>query len=338
MTVDPGSIPPLVGPATGSANPAASLTSLWSYIQPAADHMVRAPTNTPGKAPALAFDYHMGIHTAVYNYFTTRTGANGAGAGSDFYELLDGYFGDVAREALLGVPEDERLVQYLLPCFQRYSAGAGAMSRLLNYTNRQFVKRAIDEDRGWLRLADVIEDVAEAVRNRESHSKLAARLRARRDGELVRWGWDGSPADVSRAEAAAEAASPPDRVVPLASLAHRRFRTEIVEPLLKVPKAKKKNKGKAKAKEGGGGGGGSAAGAGLAAVAGFGTGVEKAGPKGRLARAVKVLLEGNIVSPDERLRLVRELFDMLRAVGVPPEQPLCRKLAKVIDASATTGT
>ena len=105
---------------------------------------MRMPTNN-GKAPALAVDYHMGIHTALYNYFTTFSASRGlAPAGADFYELLDDYFGDVARDILLGVPDDDRLVHYLLPCFQRYSAGAASISRLLNYTNRQYVKRAID--------------------------------------------------------------------------------------------------------------------------------------------------------------------------------------------------
>jgi hypothetical protein len=133
--------PRLMNPATGSADPAASLTSLWSYLQPAADHLMRSPSNTPGKAPALAVDYHMGIHTAVYNFFTA---SRGTGTGTDLYNLLDGYLGEVARETLLGVPDDDRLVHYLIPCFQRYSVGAHALSRLLNYTNRQFVKRAVD--------------------------------------------------------------------------------------------------------------------------------------------------------------------------------------------------
>eukprot|EP00918_Siedleckia_nematoides_P097489 GHVU01213661.1.p1 GENE.GHVU01213661.1~~GHVU01213661.1.p1 ORF type:complete len:209 (+),score=11.30 GHVU01213661.1:752-1378(+) len=137
--------PALTNPATGSANPAASLLSLWNYVAPAAAHLMQAPTNTPGKAPALDVGYHMGIHTAVYHYFTVPRPC-GAPAGPDFYELLDGWFGEVARDALLGLPEgdSERLVQYLVPCFQRYQSGAGAVSRLLNYTNRQYVKRAID--------------------------------------------------------------------------------------------------------------------------------------------------------------------------------------------------
>jgi len=179
------------------------------------------------------------------------------------------------------------------------------------------------EDRGWLRLADVIDDVAEAVRNRETHSKLANKLRARRDGELKRWGWDGTPADIPRAEAAAEAASPPDRIIPLASLAQRRFRLEIIEPLLTVPKAKKRSKGKGKAKEGA-----------AAAYQAAGGVVEKPGPKGRLARAVKALLESDTIQEEERIQMASELAEMLRATGVPPEQLLCRKLAKVTGAGA----
>jgi len=144
MTTTDATTIPLAGPATGSANPAASLTALWGYIQPAADHLMRMPTNS-GKAPALAVDYHMQIHSSLYNYHTTYSASRGlAPAGADFYDLLDGYFGEVARDILLGVPDDDRLVHYLLPCFQRYSAGARAVSRLLNYTNRQYVKRAID--------------------------------------------------------------------------------------------------------------------------------------------------------------------------------------------------
>lgn len=197
------------------------------------------------------------------------------------------------------------------------------------------------------------------MRNKESHAKLAGRLRARRDGELMRWGWNGDISDndsIAKAEAAAEAGAPPDRVVPLVALAQRRFRIEVLEPLLMVPKAKKKGKGKAKAKsargvgsEGNGGNGGTGSGGGPGANsnaggsggvggsagagpsgsgAGNGGGQEKAGPKGRLARSVKELLEGNGVEQAERVSLAREVADMLRAAGVPPEHALCRKLAK----------
>ena len=57
-------------PTAGSANPAASFPALWGYLEPALDHIIRSPTNTPDKAPSVDVEYHMGIYTAVYNYFT----------------------------------------------------------------------------------------------------------------------------------------------------------------------------------------------------------------------------------------------------------------------------
>jgi hypothetical protein len=64
-------IPPMKNPPAGSANPSASFPALWGYIEPALDHIVRSPTNNLDKAPAIDVDYHMGIHTAVYNYVTS---------------------------------------------------------------------------------------------------------------------------------------------------------------------------------------------------------------------------------------------------------------------------
>ena len=62
----------LPNPQSGSADPSASLPALWCYIQPALDHIIRSPTNNLSKVPAVDINYHMGIHTALYNYFTNR--------------------------------------------------------------------------------------------------------------------------------------------------------------------------------------------------------------------------------------------------------------------------
>jgi hypothetical protein len=60
--------PIMLNPASGSANPAASLSALWAYLQPALDHIVRSPSNDPnGKAPAIDFGFYAGIHSACYN-------------------------------------------------------------------------------------------------------------------------------------------------------------------------------------------------------------------------------------------------------------------------------
>lgn len=347
----------LPNPETGSANPSASLPALWAYIQPALDHIIRSPTNGLSKAPAVDVNYHMGIHTALYNYFTThvtsapphpssavksalpstppRGSSTALPPGHDIYDKLDGYFAEVAREVLLGAPmDDSALVHYLVPCFIRYSAGAQSITRLLNYVNRQYVRRAVDEDKGWLRFGDIVSsELAERPGAREdgtgctgSHKRIAEKMRERRAAELRRWGApEGATAEqLALAEACAEAASAPEHVVPVLSLAYRRFRTEVLEPLLTVPnpkkrKQKKKNKGK---QEGDG--------PTTAAVNGSVAEADEAatGPKGQLARSVKELLESKEGGEEEQNRLASEMAEMLMRAGIRPDHPLRRRLRK----------
>ena len=346
----------LPNPETGSANPSASLPALWAYIQPALDHIIRSPTNDLSKAPAVDVSYHMGIHTAFYNYFTTHvtsapphpsstakntlppTPPRGSSAalppGHDVYDRLDAYFAEVAREVLLGAPmDDSALVHYLVPCFIRYSAGAQSINRLLNYVNRQYVRRAVDEDKGWLRFGDIVSsELAGRPAAREdspgggSHKRIAEKMRERRAAELRRWGApEGATAEqLALAEACAEAASASEHVVPVLSLAYKRFRTEVLEPLLAVPNPKKRNqKKKNKGKQGGGG---------PATAAEFGSVAEAdeaaAGPKGRLARSVKELLESKGGDEEAQNRLASEMGEMLMRAGIRPDHPLRRRLRK----------
>ncbi|TFK57670.1 hypothetical protein OE88DRAFT_1671817 [Heliocybe sulcata] len=316
----------MANPATGSANPSASLPALWGYMMPALNHILRSPTNDLHRAPAIDPAYHMGIHTAVYNYFTNKSmeaqyppppSPKGKGTpalrGLDLYQQLDDYLGGAAREVLLGAPHDDAtLVHYLVPCFSRYAAGARSVSRLLNYVNRHYVKRAVDEDRGWLRLGDVLDAVAKTIVEGDSRQQIAQRLKERRTEELKKWGYeDGGPAELlAQAEAYAEAASAPDRVVPLLSLAYKRFRIDCIEPLLVIPKAKKKG-GKNKRPPPSNSGG-------------------PPGPKGRLARSVKELLESKDGDEDEKRRLANELAMCLRMCGVRADHPLRKRLDKFL--------
>ncbi|KAH9177032.1 hypothetical protein EDB89DRAFT_2112472 [Lactarius sanguifluus] len=312
----------LPNPRIGSANPSASLSALWGYIQPALDHILRSPVDDLSKAPAVDVNYHIGIHTALYNYFTNHAPPITCTAsfhsipaatplGCDVYDRLDAYLADAAREVLLGAPtDDSALLHYLIPRFTRYSSGAQSINRLLNYVNRQYVRRAADEDRGWLRIGDVVSEVIEsAPREAEcrqglglggaaSHRKITEKMRERRAAELRRW---GAPDRLAH-----EAASALDRVVPILPLAYRRFRTEVLEPLLVVPKAKAKGKKKGLAEDD------------KAAV----------GPKGRLARAVKELLESRGGDVGERDKLASEMADMLTCTGIRPDHPLRRRLRK----------
>ena len=347
----------LPNPETGSANPSASLPALWAYIQPALDHIIRSPTNGLSKAPAVDVNYHMGIHTALYNYFTThvtsapprpssavkntlpstppRGSSTALPPGHDIYDRLDKYFAEVAREVLLGAPmDDSALVHYLVPCFIRYSAGAQSINRLLNYVNRQYVRRAVDEDKGWLRFGDIVSsELAERPGAREdgpgctgSHKRIAEKMRERRAAELRRWGApEGATAEqFALAEACAEAASAPEHVVPVLSVAYRRFRTEVLEPLLAVPttkkrKQKKKNKGKQEGDV-----------PTTAAVNGSVAEADEAatGPRGQLARSVKELLESKGGGEEGLNRLASEMAEMLMRAGIRPDHPLRRRLRK----------
>ncbi len=323
-------VKPLPNPSTGSANPSASLPALWGYLQPALDHIVRGPTSNDSKAPNIEMSYHMGIHTAVYNYLTAQAdsglphaphpppsgkvvaGCNQQDAkpsGTYLYEQLDRYYADAAHEVLLGAPHDDGdLIHYLLPCFHRYSAGAQSVNRLLSYVNRHYVKRAVDEDKGWLRLADFFDAVAKSLQENNARDMMQKCLKEKRVEELKKWGWyEGAlPEVLARMEACAEAASPPDRIVPLSSMALRRFRMEVIAPLLAVSVDKKGGKKKKSPANKG----------------------DEALPKSRLARAVEDLLEGEAYDPDERVKTAGELELLLRTVGVSADRPLRKKLDK----------
>lgn len=179
--------------------------------------------------------------------------------------------------------------------------------------NRHYVKRSVDEDKGWLRLTDVLDAVAKTITVEDTRERISAKLREKRRDELKRWGYEegGTTEMMAAAEACAEAASPLERVVPVASLGHRRWRTEVVEPLLSVPKSKGKRKGKGSAPA---------------------PNTDK-GPKGRLARAVKELIEGPDAHDSSSIELAESLANSLRVCGIRMDHPLRKKLDKFIASS-----
>lgn len=237
-------------------------------------------------------------------------------SGTDIYVQLDKYFAEAAREISLGAPLDDiALIQYILPSFNRFHAGAQSSNRLLSYVNRHYVKRAVDEDRGWLRLTDVLESVAKSVASDDSREIVSRKFREKRLEELKKWGYQpgDSTEKVVFAESCAEAASPPDRIIPVLSLAHRRFRLEFIEPLLAVPKVTGKNNSKVKNK-----------------VPKTPLSANPARPKGRLARAVKTVLESDTIDEEERFRLASGLANTLQIVGIREDHSLRKRLDKYV--------
>jgi len=223
------------------------------------------------------------------------------------YKQLDQYFADTAREILFAAPEDSTtLVHYLVPSFTRYSAGALSVNRLLNYVNRHYVRRNVDEDRGWFSVNDFITVMAKSIKPGDDTRAMSKLVQEKKMDELRKWGLvEGESSEIAQAEASAEAASPLERVVPISSLAHRRFRIEVIEPLLAIPKMHGK-KAKNKATKSGG----------------------PPGPKGRIARAVKDLLESEGIDDQERATLALGMSKVLRSTGVRIDHPLRKKLDK----------
>ena len=166
----------------------------------------------------------------------------------------------------------------------------------------------------------MLESLAKNISKEDSRELISKLLRDRKLQELKKWGYvEGDSLEkMALAEACAEAASPVDRVVPISSLAHRRFRTEVMEPLLSSPKLKGKSKAKHK-------------------IPKLPTSPNPALPKGRLARAVKELLESDSIAEDERLKLASGLADILRIVGIRSDHLLRKRLDKYV-ASAKQKT
>ena len=308
IPAEPAALP---APTVGSANPSASLPALWGFILPALNHIVRSPTTTPEKAPAIDLAYRMCIHTAIYNRITAvpdlpplllsappcTKERQMDSTGTNLYLHLDKYFTDIAVELLVGVPvDDTTLVQYLITSFKRYAVAAHSIDRLLACINRHYVTRAIDDDRGWLNLDDMLDMVAKSIQKGYTREQIAQKLKEKRADELKKWGYEvgGPPEKLAEAELCAQAASSLDRVVPLEALALRRFRTEFIEPLLAAPKMKSNRRR------------------------------PSALTRCRLARILEEPQRGS-----ERKQW-RELAAMLRTVGIQHTHPMQKKLEKAV--------
>ena len=192
--------------------------------------------------------------------------------------------------------------------------------------NRHYVKRVASEEKGWLSISDLLDPKEfNTLRLVEAGARLSVRRHDGREEELKNWGYDQSldpPERRTEAEACAEAASGLDRVVPLSSLGHRRFRVEVLEPLLAIPKPKGKGKKKGKSKA-----------SGLSSSDG-GIPEKATGPKSRLARAVKELLESQAGDEQERRKLAEGVGRMLAMTGIRPDHPLRKRVRTYLEKTA----
>ncbi|KAG9098472.1 hypothetical protein FRC06_006349 [Ceratobasidium sp. 370] len=160
------------------------------------------------------------------------------------YLRLEDTFRRHAQMVLDAAPvNDSQLIDYLLVQYDRYARSAAYIARLFSYPHRHFVRRMIAAGHGWLDTAPH-ETISELVRSaplrrpteREIEERVTKEIQARRLTELKKWGYtpgsNGRSRETeARAEACAEAASSPDKIVPVVSLALRQWRIALLEPL-----------------------------------------------------------------------------------------------------------
>jgi hypothetical protein len=294
---------PLPSPSIGSSSPFSSLSTLWCYLLPALDHILQSDSNSKHTtALPITPEYYIGIHTHCYNYFAAQS--NSTIALNGLYKNLDRYYADAAHQLFLGAPDDSTLICYILAQFKHYSAGTAAIDRLLSYLNQHYVKPAVNDGKGWFIFDDdAIGAVVMGDKENDSWTKVSGRAEDRMTVELKKWGYTGgsSASVLAKAEACAEAASNLDRVVPLSSLALRRFRTDFIEPLLQASDIIHK---------------------------GTVHNPSATTQAGRLVRVMKELSRTKGVEVNENRRLVAELAIILKTVGVQHKQ-LLRKKRKV---------
>jgi hypothetical protein len=88
----------------------------------------------------------MGIHIQFCAYFASQTGFD-TGL-NKVYENLNCYYADAAHQLLVGAPNDNCLICYIVVEFKCYSAGAAAIGQLLNYINEHYVEPAVNDSKG----------------------------------------------------------------------------------------------------------------------------------------------------------------------------------------------
>ncbi|KAI0313670.1 hypothetical protein OF83DRAFT_1035347, partial [Amylostereum chailletii] len=276
----------------------------WDSIRPALDHVMRrepqAPAHpyppsdlTPASYVSLYTSFHryMVRPTLPRNQAPDRTFdvfAASMRCGQQAYDALDAFFASKASEILLGAPSHDGdsaglgLILYLLSAYAKYASGARVVDHLLNWISRRWIQSDVIAMERWRR----------PLYDARGASALTPTLAAYAAVECAAGPGESKERSRARVEVSAETTSAPERIVSLYSLAMRRFRMEVLEPLSTEPP------------------GGEAA----------------DGEQGRLGDAVRVMLETGTIADEERGRRVKELENVMHSVDFPPDHPLRRAL------------
>lgn len=289
-------------PLANRSNPEPSLSTLWLHILDLIIRFSWDDTKINHVSP-ITIEHRMDVHTACYNYLTAQNRSTQM-RGRDLYKKIDTFYSDTARELVLHIPDDHvTIIHYVLSTFDHYHTAAIAIQKLLNAVNSQYVHFTPNEDKWWFGIGD---GIASTAKEPFPPQRLSQKVMVA--NELKRWGYkDGGSAELrAQAWACAEAASSPNRIVPLSSLAMRRFRTDFLQLIWEVP-LMRVNRGEDKPVL---------------------DGDVQFAPNGRLLHAIGELLERDAGA--KNLQLAVRLDSMLNTVGIRVDHPLRKKLRKFV--------
>src|ERR1700733_11747912 len=92
-------------PPTTRIHPAPCLSTLWSYILPALDIIIRSSwddTRINYRVSPISMEYRIAVHIYCYNYLTAHSKENPTEMrGRDLYKEIDTFYADIIRELVL---------------------------------------------------------------------------------------------------------------------------------------------------------------------------------------------------------------------------------------------
>ncbi|EIW85854.1 hypothetical protein CONPUDRAFT_80238, partial [Coniophora puteana RWD-64-598 SS2] len=195
----------------------------------------------------MNYQTYMKGYTAIVNFSRQNSSDNPP----KLYERFDAYFADVARSILASLlpvdpaaSKDDSIEELILGSrivarFEAYKDGAAFVDRMSAYLNRHYVRREVDEGKGWSRKENIVDKkmFEDAAQEWRAHpAEMQKLMKKWREKELKRWGFSqedqgrggGTAAEKeTMAVQRAEAGSKLFVVVSTRAVALRRFRTEV---------------------------------------------------------------------------------------------------------------
>ncbi|KAE9395850.1 hypothetical protein BT96DRAFT_922588 [Gymnopus androsaceus JB14] len=195
-----------------------TLESFWQTIGPILEHIFDSPY-----VPVDAEEYSI-VYSKCFNYM------NSSSASMPGYKKIHDFFAERAKKVFdnAHVESGLQLVRYVLAEFSGFSAAVRLVSRMLAYFDRHLVSTLVQEGSGWSSAGRPV--THGHPKNPDLRLKLEIALK------VERWGYHKDAGSknlgtLEEVESWAEAGSTLDCIVPMSSLAYRRFRMIVLEPL-----------------------------------------------------------------------------------------------------------